>query len=318
MNLSTLSKLTEDEARETLERIRWGKGIVCPHCGRVDGHTKLQGRAHRPGVWKCNNGCARQFTATVGTVMEGSHISIRHWLMAFAIMCSAKKGISALQLQRQLGLGSYRTAWHLNHRIRYAMSRNPLKGLLDGVVMADETFVGGKPRKEAALKGKGQRREPREKAPVVALVERGGRVKTWPIADVTAKTLQDAIRDHVKPSAAIQTDQLVSYKGVGRWFEGGHASVNHSKYEYARYTTDKKTGKRVLISTNEAESFFALLKRGITGSFHSVSKEHLHRYCDEFSYRWNERKTTDEERTVKAILLSEGKRLMYAEPVRRS
>src|SRR6185295_20282636 len=151
MNLSTLSKLSEDQAREKLEAIRWANGVVCPHCGRVDGHTKLQGKKHRPGVWKCNNGCAKQFTVTVGTVMEGSHLPIRTWLMAFAIMCSAKKGVSALQLQRQLGIGSYRSAWHLCHRIRHAMGKEPMKGLLlgagAGTVAVDETYVGGKPRK---------------------------------------------------------------------------------------------------------------------------------------------------------------------------
>jgi transposase-like protein len=142
---------------------------------------------------------------------------------------------------------------------------------------------------------------------VVALVERGGRVKSWPIADVTAETLKGAIHDHVARSAAIQTDQLMSYRGIGKHFKGGHQTVNHAKFEYARGD----------VSTNEAESYFALLKRGITGSFHSVSKQHLHRYCDEFSYRWNERKTSDAVRTEKAIILSEGKRLMYSEPVRK-
>ena len=305
MNLSQVSKLTEDQARETLERIRWAHGVVCPHCGRVDGHTKLQGKAHRPGVWKCNNGCGKQFTVTVGTVMEGSHLPIRIWLMAFSILCSAKKGVSALQLQRQLGLGSYRSAWHLCHRIRFAMSRNPLKGLLDGVVMVDETYVGGKPRPE---KGVTRRKGPSgKKVAVVALVERGGRVKSWPIADVTAKTLQGAIHDHVARSASIQTDQMTSYKGIGKHFKGGHETVNHAKMEYARGD----------VSTNEVESYFALLKRGITGSFHSISKQHLHRYCDEFSFRWNERMTSDAVRTEKAIMLSEGKRLMYAEPIRK-
>ena len=306
MNLSQVSKLSEDQARETLERIRWAHGVICPHCGRVDGHTKLQGKKHRPGVWKCNNGCAKQFTVTVGTVMEGSHLPIRIWLMAFSILCSAKKGVSALQLQRQLGLGSYRSAWHLCHRIRYAMSRNPLKGLLDGVVMVDETYVGGKPRHEKGA--------PRKKGPsgkrvaVVALVERGGRVKSWPIADVTAATLKGAIHDHVALSASIQTDQLQSYRGIGKWFKGGHETVNHAKFEYWRDG----------VSTNEAESYFALLKRGIVGSFHSVSKQHLHRYCDEFSFRWNERMTSDAVRTEKAIVLSQGKRLMYAEPIRKT
>jgi transposase-like protein len=306
MNLSQLSKLTGDQARDTLERIRWPEGPICPHCGRTDSHTKFKGKKHRPGVWKCNDGCAEQFSVTVGTVMEGSHLPIRIWLMAFSIMCSAKMGVSALQLQRQLGLGSYRTAWHLCHRIRHAMGRNPLKGMLDGTVMVDETHVGGKPRH---YRGETLKKGPSgNKVAVVALVERGGRVKSWPIADVTAKTLQGAILDNVSSTAAIQTDQLTSYKGIGKWFDGGHETVNHAKFEYARGD----------VSTNEAESYFALLKRGITGSFHSVSKQHLHRYCDEFSFRWNERKVPDAVRTVKAIQCAEGKRLMYKEPSRAS
>lgn len=309
MNLSQISKLTEEVAREKLEAIRWANGVVCPHCGRVDGHTKLKGKAHRPGVWKCNGGCAKQFSATVGTVMEGSHLPIRTWLMAFAILCSSKKGVSALQLQRQLGLGSYRSAWHLCHRIRFAMSQNPLKGLLEGTVMVDESYVGGNPKNFSNKKKREYTKSGRgtDKQPIVALVERGGRVRSWPIANITAKTLQGAIRDNVAPSAGIQTDQLTPYKGVGKWFVGGHETVNHARFEYARGD----------VSTNEVESYFALLKRGITGSFHSVSKTHLHRYCDEFSFRWNERNVTDGERTLKAIVLSQGPRLMYKEPVRR-
>jgi len=185
------------------------------------------------------------------------------------------------------------------------MSQNPLKGLLEGIVMVDETFVGGKPRH---YRGEVLKKGPSgNKQPVVALVERGGRVRSWPIADVTARTLQDAIRNNVSPAAAIQTDQLTSYKGIGKHFAGGHETVNHAKKEYVRGD----------VSTNEIESYFALLKRGITGSFHSVSKTHLHRYCDEFSFRWNERKVTDGERTIKALSLIEGARLMYKEPIRR-
>jgi hypothetical protein len=150
------------------------------------------------------------------------------------------------------------------------MSQNPLKGLLEGTIIVDETFVGGDPknysnekrRQRANAMDKGS-----DKMAVVALVERGGRVRSWPIANVTAQTLHSAIRDNVSPKASIQTDQLTSYKGVGKWFEGGHETVNHSRLEYAR-------GE---VSTNEVKSYFALLKRGITGSFHSVSKAHLHR-----------------------------------------
>src|SRR5712691_9329087 len=146
LTLTDVSKLTEDQARETLERIRWPEGPVCAHCGGVDKITRFEGKAHRVGVFKCND-CGEQFTVTVGTVMEQSHLPIRTWLMAFAILCSAKKGVSALQLQRQLGLGSYRSAWHLCHRIRHAMSQEPLKGLLKGTVEVDEAYIGGKPRK---------------------------------------------------------------------------------------------------------------------------------------------------------------------------
>ena len=145
MNLSEISKLSEDKARELLETIRWPNGPVCPHCGVVEGHTKLQGKAHRVGLYKCN-ACGGQFSVTVGTVMEQSHIPIRTWMMAFAILCSSKKGVSALQLQRQLGLGSYRSAWHMAHRIRHAMKSEPLAGMLKGAVEVDETYVGGKPR----------------------------------------------------------------------------------------------------------------------------------------------------------------------------
>jgi transposase-like protein len=145
INLAELSKLTEDEARAYLERIRWPYGPVCPHCGVVDGATKLEGEAHRPGVYECRS-CLKQFTVTVGTIFERSHIELRLWLMAFAIMCASKKDVSAKQLQRQLGLGSYQSAWHMAHRVRHAMSTEPLKGTLAGRIEVDEAYVGGKPR----------------------------------------------------------------------------------------------------------------------------------------------------------------------------
>jgi len=313
MNLSELSKLTEDQARETLERIRWPNGPVCAHCGATENITKFNGKKHRKGVYKCND-CGEQFTVTVNSVMEASHISIRHWLMAFSILCSAKKGVSALQLQRQLGLGSYRSAWHLCHRIRHAMGQDPLKGLLKGEVIADETYVGGKPRKHdkrvkengTAIVGRGT-----PKTPVLALVERGGRARSWPIRFVCARNLKGAIRANVDKSATIMTDEFRSYKGIGKEFDGGHLTVNHGKGEYTR-----DYGNRTA-STNDAESYFSLLKRGVMGSFHHVSAKHLHRYCNEFSFRWNERKTTDEVRTTKAIAQAAGARLMYQDPIRR-
>jgi transposase-like protein len=299
MNLNQVSKLTEEEARVAFERIRWPHGPVCPHCGSVEA-TRLEGKAHRAGLYKCR-GCDGQFTATVDTLMEDSHLPIRTWLMAFAILCSAKKGISALQLQRQLELGSYRTAWHLCHRIRHAMAQEPLAGLLRGTVEVDETYVGGKPRKGT---GKHKAGRGTKKIPVVALVERGGRVRAHKISGA-GRELKEAIRKNVDRASTIMTDQLSAYVGIGKEFEGGHHRVNHSKGEYWRDGA----------GTNTAESYFALLKRGVMGSFHHVSKQHLNRYCDEFSFRWNYRKSSDGERTQRAIELSEGCRLMYRQPV---
>src|ERR1700724_95406 len=207
LTLNKVSAFTEDESRETIERILWPDGPVCHHCGATENVTRLQGKAHRAGLFQCNN-CHEQFTVTVGTILEDSHLPLRKWLMAFALLCSAKKGISALQLQRELDLGSYRTAWHLAHRIRHAMSKEPLAGLLRGTVEADETYVGGKPRKPArpsrgtrAKKRRGGGRSTRHRTPVVALVEReGGRSVAKPTIDATAQTLSPVVRAHVDKS----------------------------------------------------------------------------------------------------------------------
>jgi transposase-like protein len=160
LTLNQVSALSEDEARETIERIMWPNGPVCRHCGASDNITKFHGEAHRDGVHKCND-CYGQFTVTIGTILEDSHIPLRKWLMAFTLMCSAKKGISALQLQRELEFGSYKTAWHMAMRIRHAMSREPMASLLKGTVEVDETYVGGKPRPgsdEKAKRGRGTKK----------------------------------------------------------------------------------------------------------------------------------------------------------------
>jgi transposase-like protein len=273
LTLNQVSALSEDKARETLERILWPNGPVCPHCGAVENLTRLHGKAHRIGVFQCNN-CHDQFTATVNTIFEDSHIPLRKWLMAFALLCSAKKGISALQLQRELELGSYRTAWHMAHRIRHAMSKEPLVGLLRGTVEVDETYVGGKPRQKHGQpkpkKGRGTK-----KVAVVALVERGGKARAHKVERVDAKTLGKAIYENVDRRSTLMTDRFGSYAEVGSTFFGGHHTVDHSKGEYVRGDA----------STNEVESYFALLKRGVMGSFHHISKQHLDRYCDEFSFR---------------------------------
>lgn len=298
-----VGRLTEDEARAILEGIRWPNGPICPHC-QSSNSTRIQGKAKkvRDGLIQCNK-CRGQFTVTVRTVMHRSHITLRQWVQAFHAMCSHKKGVSALQLQRNLGLKSYKAAWHLAHRIRFAMKEEPLASTLKGTVEVDETYIGGK-----AHGGKRGRGAP-NKTVVVALVERDGRVRSKPVRTISAHELKGAIRENVDRGARIMTDELPSYKGIGKEFTGGHKTVNHGQGQYAR-------GKGYDIHVNGAESYFALLKRGVHGTFHHVSAKHLSRYCDEFSFRWGQRKATDGERAVAAIQGCAGKRLVYQPSLR--
>jgi transposase-like protein len=294
-----VGRLTEDEARAILEKIRWTKGVTCPHCGSKD-ITRIKAKSDkiRDGLIQCNE-CRKQFTVTVGTIMQGSHITLRQWVQAFYSICSHKKGISALQLQRNLGLHSYHSAWHLAHRIRLAMKKEPLSIKLKGIVEVDETYIGGKPKRDSEEKPK--RGRGTKKIPVMALVEREGNAVSHPIDRVNANTLKSAIREMVHKDSTIMTDEWKSYIGIGKDFTGGHKIVNHGKGEYVNGEA----------STNNAESYFALLKRGVHGTFHHVSKQHLPKYCNEFSFRWNFRKTNDGIRTEEAIKGIEGKRLMY-------
>lgn len=294
--LLELMEMTEDAARRYLEQVRWPDGPVCVHCGDVS-VTRLEGEAHRAGVFKCR-GCREQFTVTVGTIFESSHIPLKKWLVAFHLVCSSKKGISAKQLQRNLGLKSYESAWHMAHRIRHAMSADPVGSKLSGTVEVDETYVGGKPRNPGPHNKRGAGTK---KTPVLALVERGGDVRAWPIERVTVDTLQTAVKEHVDQGARVMTDESFAYQGLDEHFEGGHHTVKHTAKEYARGD----------VTTNAVEGFFSLLKRGVYGTFHSVSKKHLHRYLAEFTFRYNARKISDETRTTLALRKAEGKRLRY-------
>lgn len=294
LTLVTLGRLAETEARTLLESIRWPHGPVCAHCGGAY-VTRLNGAAARPGTFQCNAGaCRGQFTVTLGTIFEDSHIPLHKWVLAFALMCSSKKGISALQLKRNLDLGSYKTAWFMAHRIRYAMAHGPLKPpLLTGTVEVDETYVGGV---APGKRGRGAAK----KVIMLALVERDGRIKAKPVETISAKELKGAIREYVGREARIMTDDLASYQGLKREF-ADHKIVKHSAGEYVRGDAH----------VNTAESFFALFKRGVHGTFHHISKRHLSRYADEFSFRWDHRKVDDGERTLAAIARADGKRLMY-------
>ena len=313
MNLETLSRLSEQEARELMERSRWPDGAACPWCGAVDVH-KLGGKAAERGIWKCRDkDCRRQFSATSGTVFHGSHIPIRTWLIAVFLICTAKKGISAMQLQRQLGLKTYKAAWFMAHRIRHAMMQEPLKAMLmEGRVEADETYLGGKPRPKQYgrrdYKTMGKQR-PTNKIPVMALVQRDGEARAFPVdVRIGHTTLADAVKQHVHPDADVLTDSAAHYKTVQRGpRKGRHYQVNHSIGEYAK-------GPGYWIHSNTVEGFFSLLKRGVHGQFHHISRTHLQKYLDEFCWRWTRRKATDAERTEMALKAGDGKRLTYKEP----
>jgi transposase-like protein len=292
-----------------LEAIRWPNGPVCPHCKNTDAKKiwKIQpneAKKIRAGLYHCAE-CNGQFTVTVKTIFEDSHIPLRKWLVAWYLICSSKKGISAVQIQRSLGLGSYRTAWMMMHKIRHAMKDPAFNAPLDGTVECDETFVGGKPRPGAEASKDSGYRKGSKKVPVVALVQRDGNVRTKVVANVTQKNLRLFLATNASQNAILNTDQNNMYKPIGKSWER-HDVVNHSDKEYARHNADGTVSH-----VNSCESFFSLLKRGVMGAFHHVSKEHLHRYCDEFSFRWNHRSVTDGERMVSGLQKSEGKRITY-------
>lgn len=296
------SAATEERARAFLEAIIWPNGPVCPHCGSSDVYrmTPKAGsvKPGRAGLLRCRS-CKKQFTVTVGTVFEGSHVPLHKWLMAVHFMTASKKGISSHQLHRMLGV-SYPAAWFMTHRIRHAMKDGPLAVKLRGTVEVDETYVGGK-HKNRHLSVRLRESAPK-KIPVVALVKRNGNVRAFPVKNATAMTLKAALNDNVDKRSRIVTDDFSVYKGIALGFAGGHHSVNHSICEYV------KPGN---IHTNTVESYFSLLKRGIMGTFHHVSAQHLDGYCGEFSFRWNMNKNTDTERAIALLAATQGKRLVY-------
>jgi transposase-like protein len=290
----------EDAAREHLESRRWPNGPVCPHCGATaEAITRMAGRAHRAGTFQCNS-CRNQFTVTVGTVFERSKIPLHKWVLATYLLSSSKKGMSSHQLHRMLGV-TYKTAWFMSHRLREAMREpvTPGKNGLGGankVVEVDETFVGGK------AKNRKSTAPIPPKEPVVSLVERDGKVRSFHLPEVTAKTLRPILVTQIDRKSYLMTDEHKAYKPIGREFVG-HGAVNHSIEEYVRGGG--------FFHTNTVENYFSLLKRGIYGIYHHVSQQHLKRYVGEFDFRYNHRDADDGERTDAALRGIEGKRLTY-------
>jgi transposase-like protein len=306
-----------DAARAFLEASRWPEGPVCPHCGSINEAYKIdataKGTKHaRKGLWKCAL-CEKQFTVTIDTIFEDSHIPLNKWLLAIHLLCSSKKGMSAHQLHRLLGV-TYKSAWFMAHRIRYAMSQEPLSSKLSGTVEVDETYIGGKER--------GKRGVPNpegKKTAVITMVERKlvknektGEIKAkgtvrsraLPNQRVTAENLRPILQEHIESGATLNTDEAVVYY-FNRDAFAKHETVNHSKDEYVKVVDG------LTVTTNTVEGYFGNLKRGINGVYHHVGKQHLHRYLAEFDFRYNAREVSDADRRDMAIAGTNGKRLKY-------
>lgn len=305
-----------DKAREYLEQIQWPNGPVCPHCGVIGEHYQITGKSARPGLWKCKD-CREQFTVTVGTVFERSKIKLNVWLQAVFLLCTSKKGMSAHQLHRVLGV-TYKTAWFMAHRIREAF-RDGNAGLLGGggeggAVEVDETYSGsakgrlGRAARKMGIAKSGTGNPALRK--IVSLVDRKGATRSFHIASIDAKNLKPILAAHIAKEAKVYTDNAGHYKRMNLASEfAAHETTNHSAGEYARAGG---------IHSNTVEAYFGLFKRGLYGTYHHVSEAHLQRYLNEFDFRFTHRKANgveDNARTVKALAQIRGKRLTYRRTV---
>src|SRR5437773_9893443 len=297
-----------DSAREYLEALRWPNGPLCPHCGAIGEHYALTGKSHRKGLWKCKD-CREQFSVTVGTVFERSKIGLHVWLQAVYLLCASKKGMSSHQLHRVLGV-TYKTAWFMTHRIREAMTLGNL-GPIGGkgsIVEADETYFGteeGKSRKGKHGKSKRGGDVLNAMNKIVTLVERGGQARSFHVADVTGPNLKSVLYAQIHKETHVMTDASPRYNTVKREQNfAGYDQVNHQQGEYVRG----------IAHTNTVEGYFSILKRGLIGTYHHVASAHLHRYTNEFDFRYNHRTAlgySDNERANIVLREIAGKRLTY-------
>jgi len=302
----------ETKAREWLEARVWPAGPVCPHCGATDDDvTSLDGSAHRPGLYQCN-GCREQFTVTVKTVFERSKLPLTKWLAALFLMTASKKGVSAHQVHRMLGI-SYKSTWFMLHRLREAMRTGglaPLGG--EGkVVEVDEAYHGKVEthRVSAQRQGrpyKNRSRGPADKRPILALIERGGSVRTFHVPVADQATVAKIVRDNIARESRLHTDESRLYFGMDKHF-AAHETVHHAAKEYARGD----------VTTNTVEGYFGIFKRGMRGVYQHCAEKHLHRYLAEFEFRHNNRITLGVNDGERAALLAQGikgKRLTYRRP----
>lgn len=307
INLTDPIFTDETKAREHLESIRWPDGPVCVHCGSVDKVYRLSGKSHRPGLIHCNN-CNGSFTVTTGSVMESSHVPLNKWVLAFRLMASSKKGISAHQLHRTIAV-TYKTAWFMCHRIREAMrdeTPQPMGGEGE-IVEADETYWGSKD-KRPPKKGSRYRGRPGTggKSKIVSLVHRGGKSRSFKVDDFKGETVKRILIENSLAGTRLMTDEGMPMFPVGSHFQS-HETVLHTAEEYARGD----------VTTNTVEGFFSVFKRGMRGTYQHCGAQHLQRYLDEFDFRYSNRTALgvgDAERTRRAIKGAEGKRLTYRYP----
>ena len=313
----------DDAAREYLEGLRWPDGPICPHCGTIN-----HAYAIKPaGTYRCaEKECRKNFTVTMNSPMERSHIALHKWVQAFHLMCSSKKGFSAHQLHRTLKI-TYRSAWFMAHRVRECMKNGGLEPPLGGegkIVEADETYYGRTKGKRKLLH---KRATPYTKEgwrlkgaarPVVALVERGGKVRTFHVAHADKHTVTKIVRDNIVKESRLHTDESKLYTGSDEHFVA-HETVHHSSGEYVRHTgaTLFPSGEPLVVHTNSAEGFFSIFKRGMRGIYQHCDEKHLHRYLAEFEFRYNNRVRlgyNDGERAALAVKGAAGKRLTYRQP----
>ncbi len=298
----------EDKAREWLEESRWPNGPYCPHCGSVNA-LRMEGQAHREGLFHCRD-CRGQFTVLTGSVMESSHVSLAKWVLAIRLMTSSKKGMSAAQIHRSLGI-TYKTAWFLCHRIREAMREEapaPLGG--EGkIVEADEMYHGKRETPAQLSRGrirnpvKRGRSGPAEKREIVGLVERGGEARMTHMRHITGKNLREHVVRHASRQSRLHTDESRLYDGLGSEF-ASHETVHHAAKEFARGD----------VTTNTVEGMFGIFKRGMVGIYQHCGEQHLQRYLDEFVFRYNNRVKLgigDQQRARIAAYGMNHKRLTY-------
>jgi transposase-like protein len=298
----------ETAARQHLEAIRWPDGPVCPYCGTIDAASEMGGKDEGTGWYSCR-ACRKKYTVRVGSVYERSHIPLHKWVLATHLMASSKKGMSAHQLHRMLGI-TYKSAWFMAHRIREAMkptTATPMGGA-GKIVEADETYYGpkavktrhsvkGEPLSPRAYKGVANKRT------VISLVERGGEVRSFHVERANRATVEEIVSKNASKESRLHTDESPIYKRTGKTM-AAHETVEHKKEEYARGD----------VHVNSAEGFFSIFKRGMTGVYQHCGEQHLHRYLNEFDFRYNNRtalKITDEQRAARALKGAEGRRLTY-------